>query len=276
MDYIFFPAILSYIEDMLGVGGPRNQRWYCILQVYSSCLCSNYILIAMTYERFYSIIRPLEAASVNTVKRARIIIVCVFLVGFSYSVPFWFIGAFDEKLCYPNLLTSEYVFSKPFIWFTEVLTFIFPFVALLTMNSVIIHTLRKKSMLTLSESIGEGQGKGQGLKMKHSEQHVFAMLLLLTFAFLILNIPTRVMIFYLNFTSGNTPDYYATLHFLYQVGKKSNITNHGINFFLYAMSGQKFRTDLKNLFLSKQENRITSAMSNVNTIASSVSSGISK
>ena len=43
-------------------------------------------------------------------------------------------------------------------------------------------------------------------------------LLLVSFVFLFLNIPVRTMVFYLNFYSGNTPFYDASLHLLYQVG----------------------------------------------------------
>ena len=79
------------------------------------------------------------------------------------------------------------------------------------------------------------------------------MLLLVTFVFLTLNLPVRSLVFYVNFTSGDTPYYYAGLHLFYQVGEKAYYTNHGINFFLYVISGQKFRTDLRNLFMEKKK-----------------------
>ena len=106
------------------------------------------------------------------------------------------------------------------------------------MNSVIIHTLRKRSKLKLLESGGQGQGQSQGhnLKSKQREKQIFTMLLLVTFVFLALNIPTRSLVFYVNFYSGNTPYYYASLNLFYQIGEKTYYTNHGINLFLYGMS----------------------------------------
>ena len=50
-----FSALVSYLEEIVGVVMPPNQRWYCILQVffnYFSFLCSGYVLIAMTFECF--------------------------------------------------------------------------------------------------------------------------------------------------------------------------------------------------------------------------------
>ena len=104
------------------------------------------------------------------------------------------------------------------------------------------------------------------MKSKHPEKQVVTTLLLeVTFVFLFLNIPVRTLVFYLNFYSGNTPTYYASLHLLYQVGQKAFYTNHGINFFLYVISGQKFRTDLRNIFVSKKISKNNRLQSNVST-----------
>ena len=209
----------------------------------------------MTFERFYSIVRPLKAASINTLKRARIIITIVFLVGFSYCIPFLFISGNIGKACIVNQFASEHILAKLYHWLTEIFSFMIPFVALLTMNSFIIHTLRKRSNLQLLKSSIEDKVKGQVLKLQHSEKQIYTMLLLVTFAYLILNTPTRAGVFFLSFTAGgDTPYYYAGLHLFYQIGDKSCVTNHAINFFLYVMSGQKFRKDLIHLFLPKKSN----------------------
>ena len=215
----------------------------------------------MTFERFYSIIRPHKAASLNTVKKARIIIICVFVFGFLYSVPYLFITDNSGKLCVPNRFASDNGFGELYYWLTEVLIFIFPCLSLLAMNSVIIHTLRKRSKQKLTESAAEGQTEGQNVRRKQSEKQIVTMLLVITFVFVALNVTTRSLVFYLTFYSSNTPYYYAGLHLFYQIGEKAFYTNHGINFFLYVMSGQKFRTDLKELFISKVSVRNESPLS---------------
>ena len=205
----------------------------------------------MTFERLYSIIQPHKAASFNTVKKARIIIICIFIICFIYSIPYLFISGYDGAFCVPILLSNN-VLSEIYYWLTETLAFVFPFLSLLTMNSLIIQTLRKRSKLKSLDSEGENQNESQNVKNKHPEKQVVTTLLLVTFVFLFLNIPVRTILFYLNFYSGNTPTYYASLHLLYQVGQKAFYTNHSINFFLYVISCQKFRTDLRNIFMSKK------------------------
>ena len=142
----------------------------------------------------------------------------------------------------------------------------FAFLSLLTMNSVIIHTLRKRSKLNYLGSANHDETAGQHLRNKNPEKQIVTMLLLVTFVFLTLNLPVRSLVFHVNFTSGDTPYYYAGLHLFYQVGEKAYYTNHGINFFLYVISGQKFRTDLRNLFMEKKNNKTTSFVSDVSTI----------
>ena len=100
-------------------------------------------------------------------------------------------------------------------------------------------------------SESQGQAKGQNIKGKHPEKQIITMPLVVTFVYLILLIPTRSVVLYIIFYNDTTPYYYAGLHLFYQIGEKTFYTNHGINFFLYVMSGQKFRTDLKNLFIKR-------------------------
>ena len=251
---------------------PPNKDWYCCLQMYtyfSSFLISAYLLIVMTFERFYSIIRPHKAASFNTVNRAKIIIVCIFTFYFTYSIPFLFIAGHNGISCVANRFVSDNVLGKMYHWVTEVFIFIFPFLSLLTMNSVIIHTLRKRSKHNIIGSQSQDETGGDNLKKKHTEKQIVTMLLLVTFVFLGLNLPVRCAVFYVNFSSGTTPSYYAGIYLFYQFGMMAYYTNHGINFFLYVISGQKFRTDLKNLFMSKKENKNNSVESELGTITSS-------
>ena len=196
-----------------------------------------------------------------------------FVFSFSYNIPYLFIGDNNGRTCIPNRIASVNVFGTMYYWLTEIIGFILPFVCLLTMNSIIIHTLRQRSKLNLLGSEGQVHSEGHNFRHRQSDRQVFTMLLLVTFGCLILTIPGKVLIFYLNFNNGYSPHYYAGLHLLDQLGEKTLYTNHGINFFLYVMSGQKFRTDLRNLFISKTTVRKDLAAPRVKIISSFNSSG---
>ena len=108
------------------------------------------------------------------------------------------------------------------------------------MNVVIIDKLRQRSKLAMSK--GQCQNEGHSTKSRASEKQ----LLLVTFAFLILTIPMKLFAFYvLGVGPQNMPSYFAGCYLFYQISEKTIYTNHGINFFLFVISGQNFRTDLK-------------------------------
>ena len=253
--YFVFSALLAFLNQFHGIHLPPSQLWYCWIQMFNlhvSTFCSNYLLITMMFERCYSIIRLHKASSFNTVKKARVTIACIFVGFTSYAVPILFIGGSHGNFSVSNPFASKTIMGKLYYQLTDITIFFVPFFSLLIMNSVIIHTLWRRSKQDILQSTGQGQIEGQVLKSKQSEKQIITMLLLITFVFLTLGVPTRARLLYLNLSRGNAPYYYAGLHLFYQVGEITYLANHGINFFLYVISGQKFRKDLKELFLSKK------------------------
>ena len=198
-----------------------NQRWYCsnhMTFVPSGSFCSTYFIIFMTFERFYSIIQPHRAASFNTVKKARIIIVCIVLISFSYSTPFLFVSHNLGRYC---IFSKDFVDSKYgsfYYWLSFSIRFVLPFVSLMGMNAVIIHTLPKRSQWIIARPQGHGQSQGQS--SRSSESQIYITLLLVTFTFLILAIPMYMLIFWDKFAPGTTPYFYASYHLFYNVGEK--------------------------------------------------------
>ena len=220
---------------------------------------STWLILGMTFERFYSIIRPHKAASFNTVKKARVIIVCIVVICAFFAVPHFFMTSRYGTSCMPFAKGTDHFAGKLYYWCDQVVGLGFPFISLLIMNSVIIHTLRKRSslLLTRSDTYDEGQGQnqvqgqnqGHSSKMKSSEKQIIIMLLLVTFGFLVLMIPANGMTLYPVFVDfSNSPKLYAVYLLFISIGKKTFYTNYGINFYLYVISGSKFRSDLLKLF----------------------------
>ena len=175
-------------------------------------MCSTQFILSMTFERFYSIIRPHKAASFNTVKRVKITILFIVNFSISYNLPQLFISVNNGRTCITHVIGFEKFYGQFYYWLTLTLSFGLPFVSLLLMNSVIIHTLRQRSKLSLTRS--EALSQREGSKAKNSERQIFVMLLFVTFAFLTLSTPAYAMIFYHNFYHGTMPYFYAQLHLL--------------------------------------------------------------
>ena len=249
-----------------GISMPPDHLWHCALAtsiIWTATLCSTLLILNMTFERFYSIIRPHKAASFNTVKRAKITILLVMFIGALYNIPHLFITDDYELQCIPYGKVMGKMYGQFYYWFTIVVTYCVPFMLLLAMNSLIIHTLRKRSDFKATMSEGQGHTEGQSSKIKNSERQIYIMLLLVSFGFLIFTIPGYALTFYVNFVDYQTSaKSYAGFYLSYNVAQKLNYTNHGINFFLYVMSGHRFRSNLMNLFRRNKEKENGSSFSN--------------
>ena len=224
----------------------------------------------MTFDRFYSIIRPHKAASFNTMKRAKVTIVVCILFSIIFNLPHFWINLNVGRSCIPHGRSLHSVQGKIYYWLSFTVNFIFPFVSLLLMNSVIIHTLRKRSVLTMSECHAQDEGKATKIKLKNSERQIYSTLLLVTFGFLTLTTPVYIMTLYVNVVNFRKSPYsYAGYFLFYQVGQKTFYTNYGINFYLYVISGRKLRSDLIRLFKCNGIRRSSydgSVSSEVNTV----------
>ena len=130
-----------------------------------------------------------------------------------------------------------------FYWFDLLLQFVLTSVSLLSMNSVIIHKLRSRSVATHNQD-----GESDTSKRKHTDTQIFIMLLFVTFGLFILVTPAYAFFLYVILVdflaSPRTFDGYYLFHSVAQMGRFSN---HGVKFFFYVISGEKFRTDLKKL-----------------------------
>ena len=269
---------------MHGVHILPNQHWYCTVTMvvfFTASLCSTLFIMSMTFDRFFSIIRPHRAASFNTVKRAKITILCIIILSIFCNIPHFFITSYDGPLCLPfaDVVAMAMWYSQFYYWFSFVIQFALPFVLLLAMNSVIIHTLRNRKMLKETmetNKLDQGQGQNQGQRTKNTETQIFIILLLVTFTFLVLVTPAYIF-FILNVTINFTtsPLLYSGYFLFSNAAQKMYMTNYGINFFLYVISGQKFRTDLKKLFscvfsITKTNVRFNSDLDDQKTICFSV------
>ena len=86
-------------------------------------------------------------------------------------------------------------------------------------------------------------------RSKNPERQVYVILLLVTFSFLILTTPAYLF-FIINLLGNFTtsPKVFAGYYLYSNVAQKLHVTNYGINFFLYVISGRKFRVDLLKVF----------------------------
>ena len=207
-----------------------------------------FLVVAMTLDKYIAIKWPHKAATYSTPRRAQRIVVTLYVCVCIYNIPHFFLSSVVFGRCLNFGIHS--VITTVYSWFSFILNAVIPFTMLIHMNYVIIKVVRKSRKLFDGNDINTRQGIDQGMEtrqktMKNAENQLTIMLLLVTTLFLILLCPTYFRFIYLLVAKRDTPLDYAKSMLIYQITAKLYITNSGINFFLYCLSGKKFRDDLK-------------------------------
>ena len=235
---------MDYLGKAHHVALPPNPHVSCVLRitiVFASGLWGILLIMAMTFDRFYGIVKPHKASSVNTVRRAQITCMCIIMFGSIYNIPHIFYSINSGYDCIPYGKAMIHAPGEIYYWLSFIVNYSFPFAALLVMNSFIIHTIRSRKNLTTTDQPNQ--------RAKSSERQIFIILLLVTFSFLILTTPSYMLfLFTMIVDFSQSPRYEAGFRLFYSLSEKTWYTNNGINFFLYILSGTKFRNDLKQLF----------------------------
>ena len=165
-------------------------------------------------------------------------------------IPHFFLSSVIDGQCINFGIRS--MITSVYSWLSFVLNAVIPFTMLIHMNYVIIKVVRESKKLFDGNDANTRQRIGQGMDtrqktMKIAENQLTTMLLLVATLFLILLCPIYFRFIYLVFVKRDrsTPFDYARSTLIVQITSKLYITNSGINFFLYFLSGKKFRDDLK-------------------------------
>ena len=124
-------------------------------------------------------------------------------------------------------------------------------------------------MSQLSQSQGQFEGQVEGNKIKHTDKQITVTLLLVTFTFLVLMMPACLILIYVTvFDFTQSPQAFAGYYLFGNIAGQAYFTNWGINFFLYVISGRKFRTDLLKLCLCRKiKQRLKSPSPEENTVS---------
>ena len=151
---------------------PPSQLGHCSIIAFGlffGSMSSTFFITNMTFERFYSILVPHKAASFNTIKRARITIACILVFSVVFNSPHFFISSNTGRVCNSFGRAIKSTYGQVYYWFFFSLNFTVPFASLLTMNAVIIYTLKARSMNLVRRSSSQGQSQGQMTKVQRDK-----------------------------------------------------------------------------------------------------------
>ena len=153
-------------------------------------------------------------------------------------------------------------------WYVTVYSYIslivapvIPVAMLFAMNIIIIRAVWK------SQQMRNGNQRTQQDKNRGTEVQLTIMLILVSSLFVILLLPFEIReIYYSIVNKAETPKQYAIFTFVFDITYELYNTNFGINFYLYFISGTKFRRDLLNLLNRKSRKHCSAISSSTSSI----------
>ena len=235
-----------------------------------------FLILSLTFDRLMAGRFPLNVVAWCNARRAKVISGLILIVALVVNIPFSiYHHAKNKTVCAMGTPGSALSFVFP--WITVVVGFVVPFVSLTSMNAVIIMAIhnrrrhmaryapeRPRDIVETIEMSESGTGSNQDPPQNQSrdtkqqshpkpmtsrDRNAIVTLLLVSFTFLLLSSPHFAKVALLSMTNGtSTLSRQADYSLLFQVSRKLYFTNNACNFFLYCLSGTKFRNDVVRLF----------------------------
>ena len=221
-------------------------RWGCkgfAYLVNFSLQTSTFLVLAMTIDKYVAIKWPLRATTFSASTNALSMTLGVIICTLCYNVPHLFASDLVRHMCVGYVLGG--LKTKIYFWINFLVNFIIPFSLLIHMNYAIVKAVRNSRKMFQTK---EDQGMYIGRRtIKSVENQLTVMLLSVTTLFLILLFPAYIRFIYSTFVGRDTPSKYASSLLMFEITHKLYNTNNGVNFFLYCISGERFRNDLRKI-----------------------------
>ncbi|XP_064646812.1 FMRFamide peptide receptor frpr-18-like [Lineus longissimus] len=207
---------------------------------------SCWILVAVTAERFIAVWKPLHARQICTVKKARAVVAGIVMVLLAINLPMVFFLHLDSNgMCRPYDKHS-YFAEEVFPWVDLTIFSFAPFTLISTLNIAICAMiyLRTQTSLFRHQSVSADH-KNNSLTKDASFSSVTRMLVVVDIAFLVTTSPTVLFNLWIpDWVSSKDPSLMSLLSLGRAACNLIMFMNNMLNFYLYILTGSKFRMEL--------------------------------
>ena len=262
---LFFTALAASDLALLYVGifpvWLENQFGFALTSTHSAVCKVNYwtffslgwlsswLLVAMTIQRAMSVVWPHRVKQACTHQQAHATIAILVTVLFGININLLFGVDISQELgrCF---FTDSYLrqFLDVYIWIDLMLSSILPFGLLLCSNSVLIWKVLQSVRAARANLTGIQAEQVNARQKKFSSMTV--MLIVASGAFIILTGPINAVSLVTYFTEDTAAenDRTKSMPFLIALANLLWYTNSAVNFFLYMLTGSRFRQEFKKVF----------------------------
>ncbi len=214
----------------------------------------SYQVVLMTFDKCFAVMAPLKSLSHCTSRRACISQIIAFVCVLVFNSPHLYLSKQVVSDCAGFAVKG--VMAQIYYYLSFIATALVPLFSLTIMNAVIIRSVRKSIKMQKNSSGNLPNIETPNVtSMKRAENQLTLMLVVTAVVYVLLFLPSYIRFIVYQFVSpSESPATFAGFVFFVHFSFKLYATNNGIHFFLYLVSGRKFRQDLMALFGFHQEN----------------------
>ena len=207
-----------------------------------------WLIVLTTVDRFVAVWLPLRAVAVCRRRRARVAVLVLIIIVIITSVHlFWTSGLYHNsrtKLIFCGPPPTAYFMRREFYYIKLASYSLVPFAIILILNVAIVVRLRcgKAASMVLRSSSGHSGALQPAMTSK-----VTYMLLAVSATWLVLSGPFTIYMFVLALVDINNALSLARYRLFRTICFQLMYANHAVNFFLYCVTGRKFRRELRDM-----------------------------
>lgn len=226
------------------------------------------IIVALTIERYVSVVWPLHFHTWNTAKRARTFICGAYVMCLILYLPMCWRGhvitlagpgcnstnASCPVIQYDGKINPAITGERPYSIYKilrETVTKVLPIAAMSYFNTHIIiklrtvHRNRRKMINKQPQRVTKKQSTGQGGKRQKADEHRLLMLLaIIVVLFFVCNVPAAINLIFIK-DALKTNLYYQTFRATANV---LEIANHAVNFYIFCCCSKDYRQEFFKTF----------------------------
>lgn len=274
---LYIGLLRSWHGHLTGRDVIHYNRWACKVVTwlsYSASVYSVWLLVAVTVERYIAVVHSMHAQVMNSLGRACRVVVGLLILLLAvhahllYSMDLKLVTYLNvtEPRCLP-VPQAEVFISKYWHWVDACLYSLLPSLVMLVLNSVIIYKIlasqRTRRYLTQnrdrhdpaepprarttpgqSASHRASETANRARRAQNENRRITVMLLVVSFTFIVLVLPRNVHLIYYQLKTLRSLDELAHKLLYGSLTSLLMYTNHSSNFWLYMLTGRKFRHQL--------------------------------
>ena len=219
---------------------------------------SAWILVSMTIHRALSIVWPYRTRKLMTTRNTVKVVVFIFLFCALANAHLFYghslvpAGKGQKAVCFHSFVSERYseFFNPVWVLVDMVIAVYLPFVCLFATNTVLVRKVGQ-SLREAKESLTEGSAGSNQLASRDKKLSSMTLtLIIMSVAFLLLTSPVNFMymVRMWSYDTGNDIRLRAATELAFSAGLVLWYTNVAINFYLYCLTGARYRAEFLRLF----------------------------